>query len=226
MSRAILQLKSAHDRIIESIDGSLNPENKDLTNIINIIEIASIELESLAQMYRQTTKSLLRLKGIDDEKKIEEKKHNLHKYNIGLRSIMIPSVNSVQNIPPSIYWVEDKRGLYICLSPGIYCQIPFVDVSSHSNLRTKKCLNNDCNYHLCRHAHPGGTYVKIGLEEKCPSKKDFSNQQTLDTDIDTVTLSDIEKTLLYSLSDLFACAFWSANKAVPGTVLEKLHIVK
>jgi len=143
-------------------------------------------------------------------------------YECGGASILLPVINSLNNIPLSLYYYYgdqngNPRGVYIKLSNNVVIQVPMVNVISedmeNSRLMTVKCNNGDtCNYWHCTYTHHGVPYNIIGYKNRCPSNPGFSNKDTLKSDIEGVDYYSLRMCLLNSLSDLFSVAAWCQEK--------------
>jgi len=164
--------------------------------------------------------------------KIDDVKYNLnenilgeYEYECGGAVVVLPVINSLKNIPLSMYYYygdrkENDRGVYIKISPNVVIKIPMVDVipedMENSRLMTVRC-NNDCvdmpcDYWKCSYTHNGVPYNKIGYKNRCPSNPGFSNKDTLKADIETVDFDSIRMCLLNLLSDLFSVSVWCQEK--------------
>jgi hypothetical protein len=124
-----------------------------------------------------------------------------------------------------------KAGLYMCITEGFYCQIPFPDVISSTNENYKnkstkckygtyeQCYSRRCDlaqFHkseirTCNFAHIGEKYNKLGTMYRCPSLEHFGNHKTLTQDIQNATITDIKHILMNSLSDIMLAAIWYQN---------------
>jgi hypothetical protein len=141
----------------------------------------------------------------------------LYSYELDGAKWTIPRIRSLEDIPPMFYYFEGdemhKRGVYICISPGIYVQVPQVRVipetASNSKHRTAPCKDGlECKKVECTFAHPGTELMKLGIASRCPSNPRFGDKDSYGEDMGTISESDIRMLLLYSLSDIFPATSW------------------
>lgn len=126
-----------------------------------------------------------------------------------------PRVEFLEQIPPSIYQYDgddhNPRGLYICIAPQVYVQLPFMRVMNENSERHRmdKCSReNDCTNPYCPNAHPGAPYFRIGYSDRCPKLPTIGNVETLHKDIKEVEISDIRSLMMHTMSDLAAIYYW------------------
>ncbi len=158
--------------------------------------------------------------------------------------VKIPYVDSLKKIPPMFHYYDgdevNPKGMYCCLTKGVYAQVPFPDVidpvKDHEKHRSVKCkyeTKEECNYQRnkiakhynsqlrqCNFAHKGENLVKVGNSAKCSFIPNFGNRETLLNDIKKVCLDDIKTVLLYGLHDVAISAFWFHNKPESITLID------
>lgn len=143
-----------------------------------------------------------------------------YKYKCGDSTIVLPIIDSLDNIPPCMYYYSDDNGIngvFMKIAPTVIVEIPMVDVipedMDFSRDKTLKCRNGaKCNYFSCVFAHNGVPYNKVGYKNRCPSNPGFSNKDTLKSDIRYVSYDDIRMCLLYSTTDLFSIIAWCQHQ--------------
>lgn len=155
-----------------------------------------------------------------------------YKYVFAGKEIVLPIIETLSNIPPSIYYyMGDEnydKGVYMRISNNTIAAIPDkLDViTENSDIRqTTKCKNGkNCDMWHCTFQHPGGEYRKIGHKSRCASVPKFSNYDTFSKDISIVTYDDIRMCLLYSLSDIFCSSIWCQRSGNNNVILTDLQI--
>lgn len=129
----------------------------------------------------------------------------------------LPKINNLISIPPMFYFFEGndmfQRGVYACISSGVYVQVPFLRVTpentDNSKHRTAACKDGlECKNHECTFAHPGTTYMKLGITARCPGNPGFGDKDNIENDIDSLTEHDMRMMLMYSFSDIFPVMAW------------------
>lgn len=146
-----------------------------------------------------------------------------YKYNCGDAHINLPIINSLNNIPPCMYYYSDEKGIngvFMKIAPNIIVEVSMVDVipedMDFSRDKTLKCRNGErCNYLSCVFAHNGVPYNKVGYKNRCPSNPGFSNRDTLKNDIRRVSYDDIRMCLLYNTTDLLSIIAWCQYQRYP-----------
>lgn len=142
--------------------------------------------------------------------------------SIGESQVSVGCVDSLTQIPPAIYRYSgdavNSPGLYICLSPNVYVQLPFMRVLGESDKhRTERCFRgDDCVNPTCTGVHPGAPYFRMGNSEKCKRNPSLGNAETLAKDIREANFSDIKTLLMHTMSDLATAFVWfQENKSAP-----------
>lgn len=154
----------------------------------------------------------------------------------------LPVINDLRDIPPAIYWyscgASNKSGIYTSISPGFTVRIPFPNLVSGSNPDYK--LNSiPCKYETkalcteykkkiseihkseirrCSYVHRNERFTKVGSYFRC-NIESFGNHKTLDNDIKIVTLYDIKRILMNSLSDNLLSVLWYQNRFKNGNLV-------
>lgn len=167
---------------------------------------------------------------------------NIDNIDISLTSINIPIIKSIKDIPPMFYWYDGdtryKKGIYTCISPGFYVRVPFPNTISSVN-NGFKINSMPCKYNTkelctemkkknsklynsevreCSFLHIGEKFVKVGMSYRC-NIESFGNHSSLDHDLHFVTMNDIKRLLMYSLSDTLISNIWYQNKFKNGDLI-------
>lgn len=156
----------------------------------------------------------------------DRKQPNYYKIDQVPFGLSMPTVNNLDEIPPSLYYLNDvadvrKNGVYINIA-GNYIKIPFPEVVNPAdNLRdrTMRCRNvtiDNCRIAKkglkCSFAHKGETIVKVGSFNRCQIVPNIGNKTTF-IDVKKLASGDVKIILLYGLNDLFtAFVYFSASK--------------
>jgi hypothetical protein len=179
--------------------------------------------------------------------------HKLHSNNknyileksiqLANQTINIPVVDTLEEIPPMFCWwagdSKHKAGIYICLAPNFYLEVPFPNLIcknsknfKHKSIPCKYKTNKNCyekqlefskiyktEIRQCNFVHIGEQYIKIGSDYRCPNLPSFGNFETLSEDLNTISLSDIKIILMNSSSDLLLIYLWYANHLNLGEIV-------
>ena len=170
-------------------------------------------------------------------------------YNIKINfNYEIPVVNSISEIQPSLYWFGGDKthimGVYTCVTPGVYIQVPFPNVidgsKEYNRLSSFKCKYNtkiECDkiqnilstkynsaIRICNFAHVGEKYNKVGAHTRCPGVPRFGNHNSINVDLDDVLESDIKLMLMHSLSDTLLSSLWFQKQKTKQSVLTNIDI--
>ena len=162
--------------------------------------------------------------------------------DISPNTIDIPIVKNIKDIPPMFHWYEGdtiyKRGIYVCMVPGFYTRVPFPNTIS-STSQNFKINSIPCKYtsklacteikkrmsdlyrseiRECSYLHSGEKFIKMGTSYRC-NIESFGNHDTLDSDMNFITINDIKRILMYSLSDSLLCCIWYQNKFKNGDLI-------
>ena len=162
--------------------------------------------------------------------------------NISPNVLKLPVIDDIQNIPPVMYWYkgdsQNKPGIYTCICPGFYANIPFPNLVS-VNEQNYKVNSIACRYitkqnciehkrknsaiynsevRQCTYVHKKEKFVKIGSNYRC-NIESFGNHERLLQDLDIVDNNDIKHILMYSLSDTLLSMIWYQNKFKSGNLI-------
>jgi len=159
------------------------------------------------------------------------------------QTIKIPFVNSLKEIPPIFHWwngdASHKSGIYICLSPNFYLEVPFPDLIcknsdafKHKSIpckykTTQLCYEKQIDFskiykteiRQCNFVHIGEQFIKIGSDFRCPNLPSFGAYDTLTEDLNSVTLPDIKTILMNSSSDLLLIYLWYSQHQNLGEII-------
>ncbi len=142
----------------------------------------------------------------------EHKDIPTHEYWVGSAKLKVPVVQLLKEIPPSLYYFSGDEvhppGIYICIMPNIYVQIPFTRVLTEEHRSVPCSLKSTCTDHNCSFAHPGAPFFRVGSTLKCPSVPNYGDIDTIDSDVQEVTLTDIRMLLMNALADIGAVYYW------------------
>lgn len=157
-------------------------------------------------------------------------------------SVDISMVDKLSDIPPMFSWFAgDKKnaaGVYICLTEGVYIQVPFPNLIS-KNSKNFKHKSIPCKYKTavhcrekqeeysrayntelrqCNFVHIGESFIKIGSDFRCPNLPSFGAYETLEEDLMLVSLADIKNILFNSSSDLLLILLWRKHHQNLGDI--------
>lgn len=158
-------------------------------------------------------------------------------------TIDIPIVNKLSEIPIMFNWYigddTHPEGIYISLSNGLYIQVPFPDTIC-KNSKNFKHKSIPCKYKSldickakqqeysriygtdirnCNFVHIGEQYIKIGSDFRCPGLPSFGSFDSLEHDINNISLSDIKTILMNSSSDLLLIRLWHQSHSNLGKII-------
>ena len=161
--------------------------------------------------------------------------------NISPHNLHLPVIKNLKDIPPVFHWYNGdnfyKKGIYICLAPGFYSRVPFPNLlaASHPNFKNnsipckfetleackthKKKISEIYNSDIreCTYVHKKEKFTKIGAFYRC-NRESFGNHESLAIDMDFVSITDIKRILMYSLSDSLLSVMWYQNKFKDGNL--------
>lgn len=167
---------------------------------------------------------------------------SIESIDISPNKLEIPTVKNLKDMHPMFCWFNGdayyKKGIYVCISKGLYAKVPFPSTVSTNTqnfkvnsipckyitkercadmkLKISKAYNSDVRE--CSYVHKGEQFVKIGTAYRC-SVENFGNHETLHDDIKYVDISDIKRILMYSLSDTLLCTLWYQNSFKDGDLI-------
>jgi hypothetical protein len=216
---------------------SLNKEipldsNNKFINVLNSHFTNGSDIQFSAKTHKDMYESVRRYHELNDNS--IQNSYRLYKsvalydqYNVDMAM-----VNKLSDIPPMFHWYSgDKKntaGVYICLTDGVYIQVPFPDLIS-KNSKNFKHKSVPCKYKTtmfcrekqedysrlyntelrqCNFVHIGESFIKIGSDFRCPNLPSFGAYETLGEDLMLVSLSDIKTMLFNSSSDLLLILLW------------------
>jgi hypothetical protein len=154
----------------------------------------------------------------------------------------LPIIKNIKEIPPSFYWFEGnsniKAGIYTCVTPGFFTKIPLPNVISTLNPdykinsipckfetrelckqnKIKKSEMYKSEIRECLYVHKKEKFSKIGSFYRC-NIESFGNYDSLEEDLNKVSLSDIKRILMHSLSDNLLSIIWYQNKFKDGDLV-------
>jgi hypothetical protein len=197
---------------------------KDLMHEINIHKLkTTVKLRSHIPT---ETKILTRVEGVD----------------LMGNQLNLPVINDLRDIPPAIYWygggMGNKPGIYTSISPGFTVRIPLPNVIG-ANDPSYKLNSIPCKYETrelcteykkriseihqseirsCSYVHKREKFIKIGSYFRCGIES-FGNYKTLNDDIKMITISDIKRILMNSLSDTLLSTLWYQNRFKNGDLI-------
>lgn len=168
--------------------------------------------------------------------------------DISPNNLNIPIIKNLKDIPPMFHWFEGdnsyKKGIYVCMSKGFYSKVPFPNMVSTldqnfkiNSIPCKYETKLSCQLHKkkiseifnsevreCYYVHQKEKFVKIGSSYRC-NVESFGNHNSLNNDINYVTIIDIKRILMHSLSDSLLSVLWYQNKFKNGDLyLHNLEI--
>lgn len=173
----------------------------------------------------------------EEDNNTTDKKNNIigsYKYNCSGIELILPIINSANNIPPNLYYYKGdetyESGIYCRVGYNLVVKIPDIvvisDNTDYSKKKTVKCDKIGCNSRKCNYAHPGESYRKIGYKRRCPSLPRFSNFKTLQQDIKFITFDDIQLMLIYSTTDMLATYIWcqkNEHDVTKTIIMDDIH---
>lgn len=168
----------------------------------------------------------------------------LHKsVALATHTIDVPVATNLENIPSMFrWWAGDNRhksGVYMCIAPDFYFEVPFPDLIS-KNSKNFKHKSVPCKYRTaelchdkqlefskiyntelrqCNFVHVGESYIKIGSDFRCPNLPSFGAHDTLTQDLANVSLTDIKNILMNASSDLLLIMLWYSHHRHLGEVI-------
>jgi hypothetical protein len=185
-----------------------------------------------------------KLQLLNENSEVFSNKHitTLDEKDISPNSLNIPVIKDLKNISPMFHWYDgdkfNKKGVYVCMSKGFYCRVPFPNMLSTTDTNFK--INSiackfetleACNIHKikisqvfnsevreCFYVHKKQKFMKIGSYYRC-NRESFGNHETLTEDMDFVNTNDIKRILMHSLSDSLLSVLWYQNKFKDGNLL-------
>lgn len=162
--------------------------------------------------------------------------------DISPNSLNVPVVKDLKTLPPIFHWYDgdqfNKKGIYICMSKGFYCRVPFPNMMSSTDQNFKvnsiPCKHNTreaCNERKvkiasiygsdlreCSYVHKRERFTKIGSFYRC-NRESFGNYDSLNEDMSYVNTNDIKRILMHSLSDALLSTLWYQNKFKDGNLM-------
>lgn len=172
---------------------------------------------------------------------------NIYGVDLGFNS-SIPIINKLNEMPSAMYWYggdkNNPAGIYTCLTRKFYVQIPLPNVvdgtKDFDRTNSIKCKYNtkeECvkirdnlskkynsDVRVCKFAHSGDKYIKIGTVVRCPNIPRFGNHIYLKNDLDNLPDSDVKILLMHSLSDLLLSSLWFQKQDKPNIVFTKIDV--
>jgi hypothetical protein len=168
--------------------------------------------------------------------------------DISPNNLNIPVIHNLKEIPPMFHWYNgdkfNKKGIYVCMSKGFYCKVPFPNLLSSMD-QNFKVNSIPCKYETkenciiqkkkiselfnsevreCSYVHKKEKFVKIGSFYRC-NRESFGNYDSLNNDLNFINTSDIKRILMHSLSDSLLSILWYQNKFKNGDLfLNNLEI--
>jgi hypothetical protein len=156
--------------------------------------------------------------------------------NISPNKITVPVIKHLKSMTPMFYWYHGdkvyKKGIYICLSEGVYIKVPFPStvVKDDDNYKInsvpckyetkdlctahKKKISEIYNSEIrtCNFVHKNEKFSKLSAVYKC-SKESLGNHETIIEDLNSTNINDIKRILMYALSDTLLSTIWFQNKS-------------
>lgn len=168
--------------------------------------------------------------------------------DISPNNLNIPVIQNLKAIPPMFHWYNgdkfNKSGIYVCMSKGFYCRVPFPNLLSSmdqnfkvNSIPCKYETKENCNIQKkkiselfnsevreCSYVHKKEKFIKIGSYYRC-NREGFGNYDSLNNDLNYINTSDIKRILMHSLSDSLLSILWYQNKFKNGDlILNNLEI--
>lgn len=155
----------------------------------------------------------------------------------------IPIIDSLNHLNSAFYWFNgDKKhnsGIYMALCNNFIIQVPFPDLicKNKGNFKQKSapCKYKDidnCNtvqtelsrkykteFRNCNYVHKGESFIKIGSDFRCPNTPSFGCYDSLESDINNVSLQDIKTILMNASSDLLLILLWYEHHKNLGDII-------
>ena len=162
-------------------------------------------------------------------------------------NIKLTNYQNITQAPESLFYytgAENKEGIYIKLLNGVSVKVPFPEIidskrefdRKHS-IRCKYINKEECNLQRskmakihsslvrnCNFAHTNDPIIKIGYPARCPTIPQYGNPETIKTDIEKVTLSDIKNILLYGINDIICASIWLDKNNIKDICIDNLEI--
>ena len=162
--------------------------------------------------------------------------------DISPNNINIPIIKDLKSIPPMFHWYNgdnfNKKGIYVCMSEGFYCRVPFPNLMSSTD-HNFKVNSVPCKYETkekcniqkkkiseiynsevreCFYVHKKEKFTKIGSFYRC-NIESFGNYESLNNDLNYINTVDIKRILMHSLSDSLLTILWYQNKFKNGNLI-------
>jgi hypothetical protein len=230
------------------IRASLNKEvplvnNNKFINVLSSHFTTGSDMRFTAQNHKEMYESVRRYHELNDNS--AQNNYRLYKTVAlhGQYNVDMAMVNKLADIPPMFHWYSgDKKntaGVYICLTDGVYIQVPFPDLIS-KNSKNFKHKSVPCKYKTtmfcrekqedysrlyntelrqCNFVHIGESFIKIGSDFRCPNLPSFGAYDTLGEDLMLVSLADIKNMLFNSSSDLLLILLWRKHHMNLGEIV-------
>jgi hypothetical protein len=147
----------------------------------------------------------------------------LHSYsdvNFYPNAIDVATTPNIKDIIPFINWYDGSckysQGLYVCISKGFYCKLPFPDLYSSGNenykMKSERCKNVtriackkkreelskifNTDIRNCGFVHKGEKFIKVGTLSRCLIEN-FGNHNTLLYDIKNIDIKLLINHILF-----------------------------
>jgi hypothetical protein len=176
-------------------------------------------------------------------KKVETKTlTSIENVDIAPSAINIQIIKNIKDIPPMFYWYEGdkiyKKGIYVCMSAGFYIRVPFPNIISINNqnfkmnslpckyvtkttcaeIKKKSAQLYNSDVRDCSFLHANEKFIKIGTAHRC-NIESFGNHESLNDDMNFITINDIKRIMMHSLSDSLLSVLWYQNKFKNGDLI-------
>jgi hypothetical protein len=153
-------------------------------------------------------------------------------YNLEIPRTNFPVVDTLTDIPQFIHYYKGdakrKAGVYVCMSPNMFIQIPLPDTIDPTRFESKintirckhetidKCFEirdryskrNGISIKECTFVHKGEKYSKVSSIYRCQDLSSFGNLSSLNKDLKNLSLRDVKTLMFYSLTDLLLVYMW------------------
>ena len=221
---------------------------KELNNGLSWADIAEIEdktednINSIESFINTTNKDYTEYK---DNKILYKKLDNIYGNKLDF-IYTLPIVAKITDIPSPLYWFNgdktNKEGVYTSLSDGTYINVPFPNILNYSNSKNKykinKCKNStveECkkfryNYnknikdyvYSCNFIHIGDKILKSNSHVRCSFNSRFGNHCFLNDDLKSASFCDMQKFILYNISDTLLLSIWTQKHKTINNSLNKI----
>jgi hypothetical protein len=234
------EIKDTH-KFIYLFDNSYNIELNKYTLFRDVIHPSDLDIKNNLDIKNDIgIKKIIKYKNLDSINGVSLQNNNIN----------IPVTPNLKNIPPMFYWYEGNnihsQGIYICISEGMYIQVPFPNVIDNDHEDYKKntikckyydkniCYNNRKKMSLlhnnkkikeCNFVHKNEFFNKISDIYRC-NITSIGNHKTLNEDLNKLNIEDIKYLLMNNTSDLLLILLWFQNKFKDSNdiVLNKLDM--